>query len=127
MDKLGTECKTRVVETRLLMTSDPQASTGHQANSKAAVESMKNEIIGLRKVLAKDSATHRQKLDAVQKNVAEVKDRQSRVSNVDGTLNAIQQQSISLESTVEARGWQMSGMMFFLLAVIVVIGFLMYN
>lgn len=122
MVKLSDDCKAEVKGARLLMGAEG-ADKGH----KAGVESMKNEIIGLRRVLVKDSATHRQKLDAVQKNVAEVKEKQSKAVDRDGTLSAIAEQSKALEETVQSRGWQMSWMLFFLIAVVIVIGYLMHN
>merc|ERR1712228_172230 len=88
---------------------------------------MTTEIVGLRKLLAKDSASHRQKMDAVQKNIAEVKDKQSQSSNRDGVLAGISQQSDLLEKTVETRGSHMSWMFFVLVIVVIGIGWLMYN
>jgi len=124
MVKLGDDCKTQVKETRLLMGTDPaKAADVH----KAGVEAMKNEIIGLRRLLVKDSATHRQKLDAVQKNVAEVQEKQTKAGDRDGTLKEIAKQTESLETTVQAHGWQMSWTLYFVIAVVILIGWLMFN
>lgn len=125
---LGTQCKDEVQEVKLLMADAgaAQGITGPGAH-KAGVDAMVNEIIGLRRLLVKDSASHRQKLDAVSKNVAEVKEKSGQEGNRDGLLSQISQQSDVLEQTVQSRGSHMSLMFFFLVAVVVVIGWMMYN
>jgi hypothetical protein len=116
MSKLDNECRTLAKEFEILV--NPAGGAG--------VGAVKDEIVGLRRLLIKDSHQHRQTLDQVSKNIKEVKEKNSQGENP-VTLNTISTQSQTLEKTVEARSSQMSWMMVILIACVAVIGFLMYN
>merc|ERR1712217_778945 len=77
--------------------------------------------------LVKDSVTHRAKLDAVQKNVAEVKQKSLNSDGGAQSLSKIASQTEDLERTVSSRGSQMSYMLFAMVFAIVGIGALMFN
>merc|ERR1712217_492410 len=122
MDSLSNDCRTLKQETHLLL-ADPHSGTH---DHKAGVEAMKNEIVGLRRILVKDSATQRQKLDAVQKNIAEVREK-SRTKGSGESFTVISKQTETLQKTVSSRGTQMSWMMVGMLVSVVGVGALMYN
>lgn len=124
VNKLSEDCKNLLKETHFLLTPDSKASA-HDLH-KAGVEAMKSEIIGLRRLLVKDSATQRQKLDAVQKNIAEVKQRRSTQGGSEALLTIAKQTDI-LEKTVSSRGMQMTWMLICMMAAILGIGGLMWN
>lgn len=123
VERLNTDCKNIVQGAHLFMgTSGEEHAKAH----KTGVQVMKNEILGMRRILVKDHASHRQKLDEVSKKVGEVKDKAGK-DNSPVLLNQIVKQTDNLEKTVRSRGSQMSWMMFCLLAAIVGIGVLMWN
>jgi len=124
MGSLGDDCGELVQETRLLLASKGEVPEQH--NHKNNVETMKNDIIGLRKLLVKDSVTHRAKLDAVSKNVAEVMQKSKNAVGAE-SFHKINKQSERLEQTVSSRGSQMSWMLFCMVIAILGIGGLMFN
>jgi len=126
MERLGEDCRTMTQATRLLMNEHHKKRKSEHTLHNEGVEAMKNEIIGLRRLLVKDSATHKQKIDAVQKNVVEVKEKSGKTGTPE-TLSVIAKQTESLAKTVQSRGQQMSWMMLCLMAAIVAIGVLMWN
>merc|ERR1712039_238834 len=90
------------------------------------LEATRHEIVGLRRLLMKDSNSHRQKLNVVQKNIAEVKEQKSQ--GLGGVqLDIIHSQADVLERTVSSRGTTMSWMLICMLAAVIVIGGLMWN
>jgi len=121
MSRLGRDCKTLVTETSLLAGagSDP---TAH----KEAVEKLKTNIVGIRKVLEKESATHKKKMESIERSAGEVKAKVTQAMSKE-SLVVIAKQSESITKTVRVRGTQMVIMTVILLAVIVAIGFLMWN
>mmetsp|Transcript_1111 Transcript_1111/g.1531 ORF Transcript_1111/g.1531 Transcript_1111/m.1531 type:complete len:490 (-) Transcript_1111:49-1518(-) len=124
MEQLGEDCRTVKQSVSMFMTS--KIKWHHEAVHKAGVEAMKNDIIGLRRLLVKDSNHHKMKIEAVQKSVLEVKEKTGKAGAPEA-LNVITQQTDSLAKTVRSRGQQMSWMMFCLLAAILGIGVLMWN
>eukprot|EP00927_Polykrikos_kofoidii_P056421 TRINITY_DN50539_c0_g1_i1.p1 TRINITY_DN50539_c0_g1~~TRINITY_DN50539_c0_g1_i1.p1 ORF type:complete len:481 (+),score=86.31 TRINITY_DN50539_c0_g1_i1:61-1503(+) len=114
MKALDEDCRTLSKEFSILV--NPAAGAG--------VGGMKDDVIGLRQLLSKDHDAHNMKIDAVSKNVKEVKEKRS--GNPEA-LGAIAVQSQSLEKTVSARSSQMSGLLFCLIACVLIIGFLMWS
>eukprot|EP00415_Alexandrium_ostenfeldii_P001165 UN1165 len=126
MEKLGEDCRTMKQSVAILMNPEGTTMAAKKRSSMSSIEAMRNDIVGLRRLLIKDSATHKMKLEAVVKNVAEVKERASRGGTPEA-LNQISDQTDSLAKTVVSRGRQMSWMMVCLLAAIFGIGALMWN
>mmetsp|Transcript_62040 Transcript_62040/g.192283 ORF Transcript_62040/g.192283 Transcript_62040/m.192283 type:complete len:493 (-) Transcript_62040:87-1565(-) len=125
METLGEECRTmKKSVTFFLHAAGTKYSTN--ADHKAGVEAMKNDIIGLRRLLVKDSTDHKMRIEAVQKHVAEVKERAGK-GGAPEALSVISRQADSLAKTVRSRGMQMSWMMICLLVAILGIGVLMWN
>jgi hypothetical protein len=124
MARLTTDCQTVIKETSLLM-NGPGSRGGGQDHQKA-VELLKSDIIGIRQLLTKDSATYREKMDSLQKNTGEVKAKVSEAKPGE-TIAAIEKQSDNLAKMVTSRGSQMSWMLISLLAAILAIGGLLYN
>jgi len=120
VDALGADCKMLQTEAHLLLGKDGVHSQSD------GVTAMKQEIMGLRRALVKDTATQRQKLEAVHKNIAEVKTQHSKASS-GMTFSVLAKQTDTLEKTVSSRGTQMSWMMFFMIVSVAGIGFLMYS
>mmetsp|Transcript_132985 Transcript_132985/g.231160 ORF Transcript_132985/g.231160 Transcript_132985/m.231160 type:complete len:483 (+) Transcript_132985:144-1592(+) len=118
MGRLGDDCKT--------LTKEVQVLVGTRGTSGETLDTMKNEIVGLRRILIKDSATHRQKLDAVHKNIAEVKQKHADASNP-AALKEVVKQSGELEEHVQTRSNVMTGMMAVIIVAVIVIGVLMRN
>jgi len=130
MGNMATDCATVVKETHILMNSERKlAKPGATVEGifKEIVDSTKNEIIGLRRLLVRDNAVHKEKLEAVQKNINEVKQKQGQSSNSHEVLGVIDKQTESLEKTVSTRGIQMSWMLIVLMVVIIAFGALMWN
>lgn len=126
MGALGEDCGTLVKEARLLL-KDKTEDAAKQHDHKSNVEAMKNDIIGLRRALVKESVNHRSQLDAVQKNVAEVKQKSLNSDGGAKSLSKIASQAEDLERTVSSRGSQMSYMLFAMVFAIVGIGAMMFN
>jgi len=124
MGALGEDCGELVKEARVLLTAKGDSTEKH--NHKNNVEAMKNDIIGLRRLLVKDSVNHRAKLDAVSKNVAEVKQKSLNSGSAE-SFTKINAQSERLEKTVSSRGSQMSWMLLCMIVAVLGIGFLMFN
>jgi hypothetical protein len=116
MSMLDEGCKTLVKELRVLVGGEGVEKDGD----------LKDEIIGIRRLLVKDSASHRQKLDIVQKNLAEVKEQHSLASKPE-VFTAVAQQSEHMESTVVTASYQMTWMLLAIVASIAAIGVLMWN
>merc|ERR1712224_1085491 len=104
MTALDEDCRTLSKEFEILV--NPAGGAGAGA--------VRDEIIGLRRLLVKDGATHRETIDKVNKNVQEVKEKRSSGSD-SSALNSIAAQSESLEKTVTARSSQMSVLLFVLI------------
>lgn len=115
ISKLDEDVKTVIKAMNVVIT--PGADSG--------IGAMKEDIIGLRRLLVKDSASHRQKIDMVQKNIAEVKQRASGSS--EDALFSISKQSEKLEKTVRSRSSQMYWLLLALVVSVLSIGALMWN
>jgi len=122
MSRLARDCKGFVAETSLLARSPGAGPTVH----KEAVEKLKNNIVGIRTLLEKESVTHKKKLESIERSTGEVKAKVSQAKSKD-SLAVIEKQSASITKTVRVRGTQMVVMTVVLLGVIVAIGFLMWN
>lgn len=120
VDTLGADCKTLQTEAHLLLGKDGVQTQGD------GVMSLKQEIVGLRRALVKDTATQRQKLDAVHKNVAEVREHHTKAKS-GLSFSVLAKQTEALEKTVTSRGRQMSWMMVVMIIAVLGIGALMYN
>jgi len=116
MSRLDSDCRTLSKEFSILV--NPAGGSGAGA--------LKDEIIGLRRALVKDSTSHRDKVEQVTKKISEVKEKHSQ-SGSSETLSVISKQSESLEKTVETRSSQMSWLLFCLIGCVVAIGVLMWN
>jgi hypothetical protein len=113
MGRLDEDCRTLTKELQVLV--GPKGDVG-----------LKDEIVGLRRLFIKDSASHRQKLDTVQKNIAEVKQRHIDASKPE-MFTEVAKQSEHLQATVNSRSSQSVGMLLAIIGAIIVIGCLMYN
>merc|ERR1719382_505347 len=128
LGNMAQDCATVTKETHLLMKVQEnfKPGTSPQEVLEMLVSSTRNEIIGLRRLLVRDSVAHKEKLAAVQKNINEVKTKQAQTSNTE-MLGVIDKQTESLQKTVSTRGSQMSWMLLCLMVAIVLIGGLMWN
>lgn len=117
MSKLDEDCKLLVKELKILVTPDGDSG---------AEVALKDEIIGLRRLFIKDSASHRQKLEVVQKNVAEVKQKHVAASKPD-MFNEVAMLSESVETTVARSSTQTLWMLILLVGAVAIIGYLMWN
>lgn len=122
VSRLARDCKTFVAETSLLAGSQGGGPVGH----KEAVDKLKNNIVGIRTLLEKESATHKKKLESIERSTGEVKAKVSQAMSKE-SLAVIEKQSASITKTVRVRGTQMVVMTVVLLGVVVAIGFLMWN
>jgi len=120
VDTLGTDCKTLQTEARILLGKDGVKSQGD------GVAALKQEVVGLRRALVKDTATQRQKLEVVHKNVAEVK-AQSAKARSGLSFSALARQSDTLSQSVSSRGRQMSWMLVVMVVAVLCVGAAMYN
>jgi len=114
MSRLDEDCKTLTKELQVLV------------GNKGGDVGLKDEIIGLRRLFIKDSASHRQKLDTVQKNIAEVKQKHIDASKPE-LFTGVAQQSDSLQATVLKSSLQTLWLLLTIVGVILVIGCLMLN
>lgn len=117
MEKIEVECKTLVKELQILV--KPDGGTGPEVT-------MKDQIIGIRRLFVKNSASHNQKLDMVVRNVAEVKQKHADASKPE-IFNEVAMLSENMEATVRQRSSHTLGMLLTIVAFIVVIGGLMWN
>lgn len=122
LHKLDGQCRTLTRELHVLWHPSNKSSSRNTDH----VQDMKNEILGLRRLLTKESDAQMSKIEAVQKNVALLK-QDSGKGQAAAALGAISSQSATLEKTVKSRGTQMTGMMLGLLGSIALIGYLIWN
>jgi len=128
MDSLQTfhsSCRTLTKEMHYLGNGKLGKAGGKKSHANH-VEDMKHELIGLRRLLTKEGASHLQKIEAVQRNLLEVKEQAAKGAG-SAVLGKIVAQTQTLEQTVESRGSQMSWMMMCLLGSVMVIGWLIWN
>lgn len=116
MRRLEEGCKTLSKEVEIVV--------GHSKSEGVAM--MIEEVVGIRKVFIKDSASHRQKLDNAHQFIKEVQKKHVKASSPE-TFNEVAKQTESLELTVMQQGRQQTYVMVALVGVIVLIGLLMRN
>lgn len=129
MDSLSTvdsNCRTLTKEMHLLWHPKDKKAADSKSGHKSHVQEMMHEVMGLRKLLAKEGVSQMEKLEAVHSNLMEYRDQASKATGSEA-LGKITAQAAKLEKTVQSRGSQMSWMMMFLLASVVVIGYLMWQ
>lgn len=122
LHKLDGQCRTLTRELHVLW----HPSNKSNSRNTDHVQEMKNEILGLRRLLTKESDAQMNKIEAVQKHVELLK-RDSGQGQAAAALGTISSQSATLEQTVKSRGTQMTGMMLGLLGSIALIGYLIWN
>merc|ERR1711904_223185 len=103
MNRLDEDCKTLTKEVSVIIDKQGMETVG----------TMKDEIIGMRRIFIKDSATHRKKIEAVHKDVSEMKLSREKVMNP--------------EKTVQSTGTQSSWLMLLIIAAVLGIGVLMWK
>lgn len=127
MDSLNAvdgNCRTLTKEMHLLW--HPKDKKASKADHKSHVQDMMHEVMGLKRLLAKEGVSQMEKLEVVHSNLLEFKDQASKATGSEA-LGKITAQATRLEQTVQSRGSQMSWMMMFLLASVVAIGYLMWQ
>mmetsp|Transcript_20783 Transcript_20783/g.45052 ORF Transcript_20783/g.45052 Transcript_20783/m.45052 type:complete len:516 (-) Transcript_20783:49-1596(-) len=117
--RLGESCRELRKETDLLLGQHDQGGGG--------LGSLKEQIQGLRHIFNKEGAHAQKKLDAVAKNIQQVKSRHESMPENSQRMSAIAEQGLILEQTVSSRGTQMTGMMIVLVVSIVGIGLMMWR
>mmetsp|Transcript_75627 Transcript_75627/g.198291 ORF Transcript_75627/g.198291 Transcript_75627/m.198291 type:complete len:489 (-) Transcript_75627:80-1546(-) len=117
------DCKLLTTEAHMLLGTDPKKS------KEVGVAALKDQIMGLRRVLSKDSSASVQKLEGVAKVMTEVKQVTEGSAKGGGQelVALLSRQTAELVKTVNSRGSQMTYMMMCLLATIGGIGMLMWN
>jgi len=130
LSKLDKDCGTLNKELEILL-PDGGAASGKTYNQMSEeiwgrILGMRDDVIGLRRILTKDSASHKQKIEEVHKNIVEVKKKHSEAGGPE-KLSVMAKQSEVIHQTVRSRGSQMSWMFLVLVASVVGIGVLMWN
>ncbi|CAE8653180.1 unnamed protein product, partial [Polarella glacialis] len=123
LKRLDNNCRSMTKAMHHLWHPKGKSDTGSHSTH---VQGMKDDLIGLRQLIQKESQAAVLKIDAVQSKVKEVKDKASQKAP-SGLLVAITQQAITLEKTVQSRGSQMSYMMICLLGSIIAVGCLLWH
>eukprot|EP00448_Togula_jolla_P026421 CAMPEP_0170649804 /NCGR_PEP_ID=MMETSP0224-20130122/45481_1 /TAXON_ID=285029 /ORGANISM="Togula jolla, Strain CCCM 725" /LENGTH=439 /DNA_ID=CAMNT_0010981457 /DNA_START=1 /DNA_END=1320 /DNA_ORIENTATION=+ len=113
MSRLENDCKTVVKEVEILVNPTMKRGPG----------SMKDDIMGLRRMLVSDTAHHKEKISHVQKNLAEVKQK----GNSPMSLGVIATHTEKLERTVQSRSSQMNWLLLTLVACVLAIGYLIWK
>merc|ERR1712107_46941 len=122
LDGMETDCKNFMKEFEVIV---GKGELGGPAQPKQ-FSSMKDDIVGIRQLLNKNSISHKEKIETVRNNVMEVKAKKMDSANPQ-SLQVIAKQTDLLEETAAVRGKQMSWMFFVLIGCVLIIGFLMYN
>merc|ERR1712046_483394 len=107
-------------ELQVLVNPDGEVSPG------MAKDAIKDDIIGIRRLLVKESASHTQKLDDVQRKMTEVKQKHIDASKPE-MFEDVVSKSDDLRLTVAKSGSHMTYMFLIMVLSIIVIGFLMWN
>jgi len=115
MSRLDEDCRTLSKEFSILV--NPAGGAG--------VGAVKDEIVGLRRLLVKDSQAHKTKVEEVKENVKKVKATQGSAGTE--ALGTISVQSEVLERTVSSSTTQSSWLLFCLFGCVMLIGGLMYK
>merc|ERR1712192_112989 len=116
INKMDEDCRTLVKELQILVHADGE-SGGHGQH-------IKDEIIGIRRLLVKDSASHSQRLDMTQKKIAEVKQRHVDASKPE-LFDEVIGHSDVLQKTVQSSSRQSTWLLLAIVFAIAAIGFLM--
>lgn len=125
LNKLDRDCRVLTKEMRIL--ENEKISNRRQAKRpKNNLDELKSHVFGLRRILEKEGQVHLSKIDAVQKNLNEVKEQASKVGG-STMLGKLVDQTRLLEQSVLASTSQTTWMLLILLVVIVVLGVLMFN
>lgn len=114
MLSLDDDCRTLVKEVHVLVKNE---------NSGDNTKSMMEDIVGLRRLFIKDSATHRIKIAAVQQNVENVK----KVSSDSSSALADPDDLVVAAEAMRGRTKRIYQMLMFLMVGVAVFGFVMYN
>ncbi|CAE7802510.1 unnamed protein product, partial [Symbiodinium sp. CCMP2456] len=122
LNKLDRDCRLLTKEMQVLAADPKSAKTPKKATN---LQEMKVHIMGLRRLLDKEGAAHMHKLEAVQKNLNEVKQQADKAAG--SSISKIVDQTSVLEKSVVSRSSQMSWMLVVLLVATVTIGVLMWN
>lgn len=122
LNKLDRDCRVLTKEMQVLAADPKSAKTPKKATN---LQEMKVHIMGLRRLLDKEGAAHMHKLEAVQKNLNEVKQQADKAAG--SSISKIVDQTSVLEKSVVSRSSQMSWMLVVLLVATVTIGVLMWN
>jgi len=118
--KLDEDCKTLTKELQVLV--GPKGGASEAGDHK----SIKDGIIGLRRLLVKGSESHTQKLEMVQKKMTEVKQKHIDASKPEMFAEVVEHGE-KMHSTVKSSGSQTTWMLLAIVFAIVVIGGLMWN
>ncbi|CAE7203545.1 unnamed protein product [Symbiodinium sp. CCMP2592] len=122
LNKLDRDCRLLTKEMQVLASDPKSAKTPKKATN---LQEMKVHIMGLHRLLDKEGAAHMHKLEAVQKNLKEVKQQADKAAG--SSISKIVDQTSVLEKSVVSRSSQMSWMLVVLLVATVTIGVLMWN
>lgn len=88
--------------------------------------SIKDDIIGLRRLLSKGEATQKRSLDLVEKNLAEVRQRHQDTTKTD-KISKMAAEAEVMQSTVESHSQRMVWLMLILIPVFIAVGWGMYS
>lgn len=124
LNRLDRDCRLLTKEMKILESKRHHVSKAPKNQNN--LEELKSHVYGLRRLLEKEGKAQLHKLEAVQKNLNEVKEQASKASG-SSMLTKLVDQTRLLEESVLARSSQMTWMLLILLVVIVVIGVLMFN
>jgi len=125
VEGLEHDCRLVTTEMELLWHPKDKPADGKAAHQ-SHLKEMQNMLVGLKRLVTKEGASHMQKLEAVSQNVLAVSEQASKAAGSE-VIGKLVDQTAKLEKTVDARGSQMSWMMFLLLGAVFCIGVLMYN
>jgi len=116
MSKLDTDCKTMVKELQVLV----------GPGGKSTGVDIKDGIIGLRRLLVKDSMSHKDKIEDVKKKVEQVRQKHVDASKPE-LFNEVVKKTALLQDTVNATGSQSTWLWVAIIVSVVVIGMPMYS
>jgi len=118
MSRLGDDCKTLTKELEVLVKADGEPVEKTQF--------LKDEIIGLRRLLMKDKASHQDKIDAVKKNIEEVRQKHADAPEHEAWKQAAAHRE-TLQGQIQTRFNMIRWCMYALMAVAAVISVFIYK
>mmetsp|Transcript_127977 Transcript_127977/g.220718 ORF Transcript_127977/g.220718 Transcript_127977/m.220718 type:complete len:488 (+) Transcript_127977:130-1593(+) len=118
MSRLGDDCKTLTKELEVLVKADGEPVEQTQF--------LKDEIIGLRRLLMKDKASHQDKIDAVKKNIEEVRQKHADAPEHEAWKQAAAHRE-TLQGQIQTRFNMIRWCMYALMAVAAVISVFIYK